>query len=454
MGAIDRLRASARRMLNERVLPAITARGYGAYAPGSGFQPPPWFPMNWWQMGFRRQPPGGNAAVEACVSAISQTIASMPLQLWRRLPNGGLEEITSGPVVEVLRNPNPYQTRADFVLNLVRTELLRGNGVAVAERRRNSIVALHGLPSDTATPYIAEDGSVFYSLASSTPLMPDPPLETFFPATDVLHVRMQTPHHPLIGETPLIAAALAVEAGNAIGGHMAGFFQNMTRPSGYLAVPKTLKAEVADKLRQEWEKAYSADNTGRIAVLTDGLEWKPMSISSVDSQLIESYRLTVEDVARVFRVPLAVIGHMGGATFGNTETLIRHWLSTGLGYMLEHLELALDKLFALPPDQQIAFDVESLLRSDFPARIDALTKGILGGLFSPNEARQREGLKAVAFGDEPRVQAQVVPLSFAGRPVPSNPSAPSTPSASKGAEAELVTAHAYLKHLRSKRHAA
>jgi HK97 family phage portal protein len=209
---------------------------------------------------------------------------------------------------------------------------------------------------------------------------------------------------------------------------MAKFFGNMTRPSGYLASPKILKDDIAAKLREMWEKAYSAENSGRVAVLLDGLEWKPMSITSVDAQLIESYRMTIADVARVYRVPLAVIGETGGATYGNTETLIRHWLSTGLSYVVEHIELALDALFELPPDEFIAFDLEYLLRADFQARIEGLTKGIQGGLFSPNEARQKEGLPAVEYGEEPRVQAQVVPLSFASK-VPAAAAAPTAPSA-------------------------
>lgn len=381
----------------------------------------------------------GNAAVEACVSVITQTVASMPLQLWRRLPNGGHEVINTGPVAAVLRRPNRYQSRADFILNLLRSELFEGNGVAVAERTSGTIVALHNVPSHYARPMIADDGSVFYHFGSTQNyLLPEPPVEQMWPAEDVLHIRMQTPRHPLMGESPITAAAMAIQTGNAASGHMASFFSNMTRPSGYLTSPKAIKQEIADRLRAEWERAYQAGNSGRVAVLIDGIDWKPMSITSVDSQLLESYRMSVADVARVFRVPPVIIGEMGGATFSNTEALIRHWLATGLGFVLEHVELALDHLFALPPDQYIAFDIESLLRAEFATRIEGLVKGIQGGLFSPNEGRAREGLPAVEFGDEPRVQAQVVPLSFASlttaaaattpppspSPTPGNASAP------------------------------
>jgi hypothetical protein len=109
---------------------------------------------------------------------------------------------------------------------------------------------------------------------------------------------------------------------------------------------------------------------------------------------------------------------------------MKFWLNTGLGFVLEHVELALDALFALPENEWIQFDTDYLQRADFAARIEGLVRGIQGGLYAPNEARSREGLPKVAYGDEPRVQAQVVPLSFASeRPGESSPTSPSTPSA-------------------------
>jgi HK97 family phage portal protein len=379
-------------------------------------------------MGWRTPNRDGNAAVEACVGALSQTIASLPLRHLRTLPNGGTQVVNNSPATRVLRKPNAYQTRADFILNLVRHEQLSGNGYAGARRGPDGkIISLHPLPA-TTQPYVGADGSVFYAIgAGSDPLTPEPTVDRFLPARDVLHTRLHCPSHPLVGESPILAASLAIESANAIGSHLSAFFRNMTRPSGYLSSPKPLKSEQATQLREMWESAYSAENSGRVAVLFDGLEWKPMSITSVDAQLIESYKMTVEDVARVFRVPLAIIGVMGGATYSNTETLIRHWLASGLGYVIEHIELALDALFELPPEEYIAFDVEYLLRADFAARIEGLVKGVQGGLFSPNEAREKEGLPAVEHGDEPRLQAQVVPLSFAGK-VPVAPSAPATPA--------------------------
>lgn len=401
---------------------------------GSAGPLPAWYPTNWFQLGLSsNQTMGGSPAVESCVSAISQTIASMPIQHWRRLPNGGQELVLSSPIAKVLRKPNSYQTRSDFILNLLRNELFNGNGYALALRDdRFQIESLHLTNPLSTSPLVAPDGSIFYQISLSDVAAGQAGVSAITaPASEVLHLRMQTPRNPLIGETPLIAAALSIDAGKAIHSHLSAFFNNMSRPSGFLKAPTPLKPETAEKLREEWQLAFSQAKAGRVAVLQGGLDWVSLTMSAVDAAIIESYRMTVIDVARVFRVPLAIIGETGGATYSNTETLIRHWLNTGLGFVVEHLELALDALFDLPPNEFIEVDLDYLLRSDFVARIDGLTKGIQGGLLSPNEARRREGLPSVEFGDEPRLQAQVVPLSFASKtPDPAAPPAPSAPSAS------------------------
>jgi phage portal protein BeeE len=157
--------------------------------------------------------------------------------------------------------------------------------------------------------------------------------------------------------------------------------------------------------------------------------------------------MTVEDVARAFRVPLPLVGSMVGATYNNTEQLIALWMSTGLGFVLEHIESAFEMALDVPKAQAIQFDTDTLQRVDFKGRIEALTKGISGGLYSPNEAREREGLPRVDFGEEPRLQAQVVPLSRVGMepaaPAAAPPAAQTEPA--NEPEAEPAAARAALR---------
>jgi HK97 family phage portal protein len=241
------------------------------------------------------------------------------------------------------------------------------------------------------------------------------------------------PRDPLEGVSPLVGAAMAVSTGNAIALNQAAFFNNASKPSGILQTEVQLTPKQMEELRQAWFDQTQGPNAGGTPILGWGIQYKATSTNATDAALIETYKLSIADIARVFGVPLPVIGELGGATFANTEQLIAYWLSTGLGYMVEHVEQALDYLFQLPAGEYMEFDVDYLMRADFLTRVDGYTKGITGGLFSPDEARGRFDLPKVEGGKEPRLQAQVVPLSNAyATPTPAAPTAPAAPAADTG----------------------
>ena len=127
---------------------------------------------------------------------------------------------------------------------------------------------------------------------------------------------------------------------------------------------------------------------------------------------MEAQRFSVEQIAMCYGVPLPVIGDLSNSTLSNAETLVSLWLSISLGSLLENIEQSFARLFNLPPNESIDFDVAALLRTDFLTRIDGLTKAVQGGLYTPNEARAREGLHPVDNGETPIVQQQMVPLGF------------------------------------------
>jgi hypothetical protein len=112
---------------------------------------------------------------------------------------------------------------------------------------------------------------------------------------------------------------------------------------------------------------------------------------------------------------------MTGATQTNTEQLMAMWLRQGLGYEVDVIEEQFDRLFDIQLSKDYTeFEVDALLRPDWKTRIEALARGVQGAIYAPNEARAKEGLKAVANGDQPRVQQQLVTLDWE----PPEPAAP------------------------------
>ena len=381
------------------------------------------------------------AVVYACVAAYAQSIATMGVAHMKILEQGGHQPVKTSALSRILRAPNEYQTRSDFFLNLVYTLMLRGNAYALAFRNdRFEVESLHLLPAHQTAPWIDPDSRAWYYAVGNNPMVGD--LEMLVPARDVLHIRLHTTEgHPLVGRSPLEHAGAAMSINTAISGNEAAFFNNMSRPSGVLSSDVSLTEEQIGKLRGAFEGLSQGLNAGKVPVLPYGLKWQPMTITSQDAQLIEAFKMSIEEIARVYRVPLALVGDYTKATYNNTETLIASWLATGLGFVMEHLEMAFSRFFRLAADEHMEFNPDVLLRSNFEARINGLTKAIGGGLYSPNEARAREGLGAVEFGDEPRVQQQNVPLSAVGQmPEPAPRPDPPVPAPQPSEEEKLAAA--------------
>lgn len=388
----------------------------GPYATLQGWLPDgaPW---NAWQAGIDPQAyPSASSMVEACVGAYSQTIAMCPGAHWVTEDNGGRKRITNSALNRILRRPNEYQSISDFLLNLTRQLYEYGEAFALAQRNdRNEISALHLMRSNVCSARIALDGSIFYALGGNeiVDAMLGGAKINAAPSRDVLHIRLHTPRHPLKGESPIMAAALDVAAGGAMSAQTLAFFRNQSRPSGILKTDTILTPEQATALREAWNAQSQGWNAGKVPILTAGLGWQDVSQKNSDAQLAELMKLSEEHIALAFRVPLPILGR-GGSTMGSTELLMQQWIASGLGFALNHIEEAFGLLFGLKgqPDEYLEFDTAALLRSAMKDRIEALAAGVIGGIYTPNEARRLEGLPDAVEGDQPRVQQQVVPLDW------------------------------------------
>jgi HK97 family phage portal protein len=207
-------------------------------------------------------------------------------------------------------------------------------------------------------------------------------------------------------------AAMSMTSNAALSAHMANFFSNMARPSFILSTDMALTSQQMSQLREAWNKQSVEMNSGGVPILANGLKAQPLSLNSQDSQLVEAFRLTVEDIARALRIPLPLIGIQ--STYNNTEQLISFWLATSLGYYVNHIEKAIDKFFDLPADEFTEFDTDTLLRTDFVGKVDGLTKAVQGGLMSPDEARSKLELGSKDGGDKLYLQQQMVALDTLG----------------------------------------
>lgn len=403
----------------------------GPYALTDGWLPAgtPW---NFWQMGSNVKPYSASSAmVEACVSAYSQTVAMCPGDHWRRRSDGGRDRVENSPLARIIRRPNDYQTISDFLLNATRELYQFGEFFALAVRDgRGDIAELHLMRSRGCFARVAMTGEIFYSLGGN------PVIDRRFtdlagvPGRDVLHVRLHTPSDPLRGESPLLAAALDIAATDAALQQQVAFLRNEAKPSIMLSTDATLTRDQSRELREAWDAQTRGENAGGTPILTAGLKPIVVSGKAVDAQVAELMKMSAQNIALAFRVPLQILG-LGGTAYASTELLMQSWISTGLGFALNHIEEAIGHLFGLAgfPAEYVEFNTKALERSAFKDRIEALAKSAISGIHSPDEARNDLDLGTVpgGFGAEPRVQQQVVPLSYFDKLLEAQQSAPAEP---------------------------
>src|SRR5215211_1599698 len=407
----------------QRLAAPFTRHVEGAARPGPWYLPLTggWLPAdvgrywNWWQMGFDPVSSGRSAMVEACIGAYAQTIAMCPGDHWRALGNGGRERVSTSAISRILRRPNDYQSISDFLLNAVWSLYSHGNAYTLALRNeRSEADELHLMDSATSSVLpIAEDGSFFKQQAGYDIIDRRFGKLLLVPARNVLHIRLHAAKHPLVGASPIEAAAPQMAAGNAALQQQIAFYLNQARPSIMLTTDQALTAQQITDLRDAFADQSRGDNAGKTPVLARNLKPTVVSTNAVDAQLAEILKLNDEAIAAVFRVPLQILGR-GGTPFASTEALMQSWKNGGLGFALNHIEEALGNFVGLKgqPDEYIEFDTSALLRSSQKEFIETQAAAVRGGLKKINEARFDMSLPSVDGGDDIRVQQQDVPLTF------------------------------------------
>jgi HK97 family phage portal protein len=278
-------------------------------------------------------------------------------------------------------------------------------------------------------PLVTEDGEVFYQLASDN--VSGLRTQVTVPATEIIHDRMNCLFHPLVGLSPIMAAALAATQGMNIQRDAALFFGNRSIPGGVLTAPGAISNDTATRLKEAWETNYGGENAGKVAVLGDGLTFEAMRVTASDAQLVEQLRWSSETVASVFHVPLYKIGIGPTPAHNNIQALNTEYYSQALQMLIESAELAMDEGLKTGEGLGTEFDICDLLRMDELTQINVAKEGVGAGILSPNEARRRLNYRPVEGGDTPYLQQQNYSLAALNkrdtRDDPFGSPAPATP---------------------------
>jgi HK97 family phage portal protein len=359
------------------------------------------------------------SAVYACISLIASDISKLQICLKELTDNGIWKEVErNSPIGNVLRKPNSYQNRIQFLSYWITSKLLYGNAYILLGRdARRVVTSMYPLDPRLVTPLVTQEGDVYYRLNQDTLSGLELPITV--PASEIIHDRDICLFHPLVGVSPIYACGASATQGIRIQANSAAFFENMSRPSGQLTAPGPISGTTADRLKAEFEKNFQGGKLGKLLVAGDGLKYEPMTIPANDAQLIEQLKWTVEDVARCFHVPLYKLGGAAPIATGNTAVLNQDYYTQTLQSPIESVELCLDEGLGISAVKNrvygVELDLDGLFRMDPTARADVNQKNVSAGILAPNEARMQLNLPPVTGGDTPYLQQQNWSLSALDR---------------------------------------
>lgn len=344
-----------------------------------------------------------NHADFACRTLIASDIAKLRIKLVQKDEDGIWAEVTNPAYSPVLRKPNHFQNRIQFMESWVLSKLQRGNAVILKQRDGRGVVKkLYVLDWTLVTPLVAEDGSVFYQL--DTDNLSGLPESVTVPAREIIHDRFNCFFHPLVGLPPLFAGGLAATQGLAIQNDSTLFFQNGAQPGGILTAPGAISDDTAKRLKEHWDTNFSGKNSGKVAVLGDGLKYEAMKAKAVDAQLIEQLKWSAEVVCSTYHVPPYKIGVGHMPTYNNIQSLNVEYYSQCLQVLIEAIELCLDEGLGMGENIGTEFDTDNLLRMDSVTQMDVLEKA--KSVMTLDERRRKLELKKVTGGNTIYLQQQ------------------------------------------------
>jgi HK97 family phage portal protein len=365
------------------------------------------------------------------VQLVSNSVAKLPLIMYRRLDDGGKERAPAHPLYQVLHSqPNTWQTSFEWRRLLMRDIILRGNGYSrIIEGPRGFADQLRRIHPDLVTPEQLESGRIVYHIKH-----PKTHQTTTATQDDIFHLRGVS-DDGVTGKSVITWARDSIGLAMATEGYAARLFGQGAMHGGVIKMPPgmPLTPEASDRMARSFQAATSGpQNWHRPVILELGAEWKETTMTGEDSQYLLSRKFSVTEMARWLGVPPHKIYDLDRSTNNNIEHQALEWVSDDLSNWLVMWEQAIARDLILATDRYFAeHNVDALLRGDSAARGEFYSKMFNIGAVSQNEVRIRENMNRLQDGDTYYVQGAMRPTDEPYQPAAA--AAPGPPATKKPA---------------------
>lgn len=341
----------------------------------------------------------GLPMLQNAVTLLAESCAQLSCEVFERLDGGQRRAAVNHPAYDVLRyQPNPFQAPFERTELLQHHAGLRGNGYEFIERREDgNISALWPLDPDKVTVMKGPDLLPYYRVAGfSDPL----------PMRQVHHVRWSS-KNGYLGMSPIALHADALGLSMALQRFVGKSFANGAAISGVIERPNestAIKDQAAiDKILDQWGSKFSgADNAKKVALLQEGMTFRPVSMTNVDAEIVAMLKQAGVSVGQIYKIPLPMLNDLEGANYNTVEQLLIMYVTFALLPWVKRHEQSAMRDFILPADRKkyfIEFNLSGLLRGDQKTRYEAYAMGRQWGWLSVNDIRRLENMPPVPGGD-------------------------------------------------------
>ena len=359
----------------------------------------------------------GLSAWFAAIRNISEDVAKMDLILYSRRADDGKDRATGHPLYDLLHDtPNPEMGKLTFWQTILEHALGWADGYAEIQRDgAGRPIALWPLDPSTVVPRRTQGGELFYEIRTPDnifQLMPE----------DIFHIHGMG----AMGQGGYNMPRIAREA---LGTYLAlqrfggAFFAGGATVGAVLEHPNAMSDSALKHLRDSWSDRHGgAGNSGKVAILEEGMQYKQLGIAPEQSQFIETKAFAIEDVARWFRIPPHKLQHLARATWGNVEMLAIEYVGDTLLPWTKRIEQEIARKLIKRTEKFFAEHlIDSLLRADVKTRNASYLTAVQGGWMSRNEVRKRENLNPEEGLDTFLVPVNMAPAGMLGQFIKQQP---------------------------------
>ncbi|MBN7755530.1 phage portal protein [Nitratireductor aquimarinus] len=319
-----------------------------------------------------------NPTVFRCVSLISYAMGMLPLNL---LNAGTKEKARDHPLYPLLhREPNNWQTAFNFRELMQRRALINGDAYALIVRSGNRVIRLVPLDPGMVEPRQRNDWSVEYRYT------PKAGQTKILQPRDVLHVYADS-EDGIRGTSLVKVAAQAIELARQLESAQSNFFKKGMLLGGMLSMPNALSPEAYERLKASLQEKYSgAENAGRWIIGEEGMEPHQFTSSAKDSQQLESRKLQIEEIGRVFGVPRPFLGVDDTSWGSGIDVLGQIFVRYTLNPWFSAWEQAIERSCFTDAEKEqfdVKFNAGALIRGSMKDQGEFFTKALGSGGHQP-----------------------------------------------------------------------